>query len=349
MITKQHIEHILHSYVKDSILSYTIIDNSYEDEYRYIVIVQTAKHGHLVFKCYSDSYTNRDKIDGWARLAQAYREGGILTPRFYPADNGSYSAAMSVEDIPFHVWAEEYMPYPTMDDRELDMQDMSAGFLGQLGSCMGKMHTIALQERIKYDWNSPYVLLDPEEENYSDARQWYETLKYSEADYTLIEEIWDVYNRKRKELEAAFPALPAGGVQGDLSLNNLLIDDDQRLAGIIDYNLAGQDKFVSYMMQEGIFLCFECCREEGLDRETSAFMERRFKHFYEGYAKQYPLSQAERDVVNVLYNIIRPFRWDKVNNTLRAAQAGAWREVNERLRWMHRELTRVDILDNLES
>ncbi|WP_182914592.1 hypothetical protein [Paenibacillus thiaminolyticus] len=39
-------------------------------------------------------------------------------------------------------------------------------------------------------------------------------------------------------------------------------------------------------------------------------MERCFKHFYDGYAKQYPLSQAERDVVNVLYNIIRPFRWD---------------------------------------
>lgn len=349
MMTKRHIEPILQSYVKDSILSYNLIDNSYEDEYRYIVIVQTAKHGPLVLKCYSDSYTNGDKIDGWARLAQAYRQGGIRTPRFYPAGNGSYSAAMSVEGIPFHVWAEEYMPYPTMDDRELDMEDMSAGFLRQLGSCMGKMHTIALQERIEYDWNSPYVLLDPEEENYSDAKQWYETLKYSEADPHLVEEIWDVYNRKRKELEAAFPALPAGGVQGDLSLNNLLIDDDQQLAGIIDYNLAGQDKFVSYMMQEGIFLCFECYREEGLDRETCADMERRFKHFYEGYAKQYPLTQAERGVVNMLYNVIRPFRWDKVNNTLQAAQAGAWPEVNERLRWMRRELTREDILDYLES
>ncbi|TDL53050.1 serine kinase [Paenibacillus dendritiformis] len=349
MMTKRHIEPILQSYVKDSILSYNLIDNSYEDEYRYIVIVQTAKHGPLVLKCYSDSYTNGDKIDGWARLAQAYRQGGIRTPRFYPAGNSSNSAAISVEGIPFHVWAEEYMPYPTMDDRELDMEDMSAGFLRQLGSCMGNMHTIALQERIEYDWNSPYVLLDPEEENYSDAKHWYESLQYSKADPHLVEEIWDVYNRKRKELEAAFPALPAGGVQGDLSLNNVLIDDDQQLAGIIDYNLAGQDKFVSYMMQEGIFLCFECYREERLDREACAYMERRFKYFYEGYAKQYPLTQAERGVVNVLYNIIRPFRWDKVNNTLQAAQAGAWQEVNERLRWMRRELTREDILDYLES
>ncbi|WP_407054766.1 phosphotransferase enzyme family protein [Paenibacillus dendritiformis] len=348
-MTKRHIEPILQSYVKDSILSYNLIDNSYEDEYRYIAIVETAKHGPLVLKCYSDSYTNGDKIDGWARLAQAYRQGGIRTPRFYPADNGSYSVAISVEGLPFQVWAEEYMPYPTMDDRELDMEDMSAGFLRQLGSCMGNMHTITLQERIEYDWNSPYVLLDPEEENYSDAKHWYESLQYSKADPHLVEEIWDVYNRKRKELEAAFPALPAGGVQGDLSLNNLLIDVDQQLAGIIDYNLAGQDKFVSYMMQEGIFLCFECYREERLDREACIDMERRFKHFYEGYAKEYPLTQAERGVVNVLYNIIRPFRWDKVKNTLHAAQTGAWQEVNERLRWMHRELTRDDILDYLES
>ncbi|BFH17092.1 hypothetical protein PMJ10TS2_67200 [Paenibacillus melissococcoides] len=55
MMTTRHLEHILPSYVKDSILSYNPIDNIYEDEYRYIAIVQTAKHGQLVLKCYSDS------------------------------------------------------------------------------------------------------------------------------------------------------------------------------------------------------------------------------------------------------------------------------------------------------
>lgn len=103
------------------------------------------------------------------------------------------------------------------------------------------------------------------------------------------------------------------------------------------------------MMQEGIFLCFECYREEWLDREKCAYMEQRFKHFYNGYSQQYSLTDVERSAVKMLYNIIRPFRMDKVDTTLRKAEEGLWQEVNERLRWMHYELTRDDILAFLES
>ncbi|MBN3526745.1 phosphotransferase enzyme family protein [Paenibacillus apiarius] len=349
MIRKEHIEQILKSYFQDRVQAYKLIDNSWEDEYRYIAIVTTVNHGHVVVKCYSDPSTDSDKIDGWAHLALAYRQHGIHTPEFYRTEAGSYRVTMTVEGHLFYIWTEEFMPEKTMDDLELDMEDLPPDFLRQLGSCMGTMHMITLRNGMQYDWSSPYVLFDPEEENYEHALQLYDGLKDTEADTRLLEEIWEIYNRKRAELQSVFHALPAGGVQGDLSMNNILVDGNQRLAGLIDYNLAGNDKFLSYMMQEGIFLCFECYREEWLDREKCAYMEQRFKYFFDGYTEQYPLTQAERSHVNVFYNIIRPFRWDKVNITLGKAEAGLWQEVNERLQWMYRELTRDDMLDYLES
>lgn len=39
----------------------------------------------------------------------------------------------------------------------------------------------------------------------------------------------------------------------------------------------------------------------------------------------------------------------KVDTTLRKAEDELWQEVNERLRWMHYELTREDIMAILEN
>ncbi|MDT8978865.1 hypothetical protein RQP50_21745 [Paenibacillus sp. chi10] len=46
--------------------------------------------------------------------------------------------------------------------------------------------------------------------------------------------------------------------------------------------------------------------------------------------QQYSLTDAERSAVNMLYNIFRPFRLDKVDTTLRKAEEGLWKEVKER-------------------
>ncbi|MCY7482880.1 MULTISPECIES: phosphotransferase enzyme family protein [Paenibacillus] len=349
MITKMHVENMLQEYMEDTVESYRLIDNSWEDEHRYVAIVKATSGENIVLKCYNNSYTDSSKIAGWARLASVYRRNGIATPQFFCSRNGAYGSVITIDNKQFHYWAEEFMPAKTLDDLEIDLEDLDPEFLHQVGACIGSMHTAAKREGIEYAWGSPYVLLDPDEENYSDALSWYEQLRHSQADVRLVEEIWQIYNHKRKQLEAIFPSLPAGGVQGDFSTNNILVNEEKRFAGIIDYNLAGNDKFVTYMMQEGIFLCFECYREEWLDREKCAYMEQRFKHFYNGYSQQYSLTDVERSAVKMLYNIIRPFRMDKVDTTLRKAEEGLWQEVNERLRWMHYELTRDDILACLES
>ncbi|TVX93204.1 phosphotransferase [Paenibacillus agilis] len=349
MITEKQLEYLLQFYYKDTIKSFRVIDNSGEDEYRYVAIINTLNNGPIVLKCYSNPYTSSEKIDGWAHLARTYRNNGIPTPAFYHTRDGKYSITHIMEGHLFYVWAEQYMSEKTLDDLELELEQLEDDFLHQLGSCVGKMHSISLQNDISYSWDSAYVLFDEEEENYDYALQWYEGLKDTEADTHLLEEIWSIYNEKRAELQSVYSTLPAGAVQGDLSTNNLLVDHHHRFSGIIDYNLAGNEKFVTYMIQEGIFLCYECYEEEWLDTERCRYMDQRFKQFYEGYKEHYSITDAERNVITILYNMIRPFRGDKVETTLRKVEEGSWQEVNERLQWMYREITRDDIVLFLES
>ncbi|MCR8842685.1 hypothetical protein NQ117_03235 [Paenibacillus sp. SC116] len=83
MITEKQLEYLLQFYYEDMIESFRIIDNSWEDEYRYVAIVNTVQNGPIVLKCYSNPYTSNEKIDGWAYLARTYRNNGIHTPTFY--------------------------------------------------------------------------------------------------------------------------------------------------------------------------------------------------------------------------------------------------------------------------
>lgn len=78
-------------------------------------------------------------------------------------------------------------------------------------------------------------------------------------------------------------------------------------------------------------------------------MEGRFRALYKGFIQGYPLLPLEENAINLLYNICRPFRWDKVIITLRKAELGLFTEVNDRMNWMYSELNRSDILELLKN
>lgn len=321
----------------------TLINRCRKDEDRFIYIVKLENNESFVIKFYKNNYNTIEKVNGWAKLAKIYKKHELKVPEFKRFEDGNYAILNEDDGASYLVWAEEYICKKTLDDLNLD-NNMSEDLLGQLGHYLGKMHDAAKKECIKFNWNSPWVLFDnfseddKFDENYLNAYSLYIELKVLPVDLHLLENIWKCYNKIRDKLKIGYDKLPNGAVQGDLSTNNILLDNNHNLYGIIDFNIAGNDVFVNHMMEEGIFLSYASDNFWNTPEEILN-MEINLSNFIEGYCKNYTLSHEEIDKIECLYQIIRPFRMEKVYPTIRLAhEEKDFEEINKRLQWIYSEM-----------
>lgn len=349
---EQHIKWFTNEEIKD----YKLIDNSRsEKEIRLIFIITLKSEKKIVVKAYSDTITTIEKIQAWSKLAKDYKENKIKTADFLPRqDLGGYGVNVIDNDMEYCIWAEEYMSQPSLDavgNNGYEGTDIS--FLNDIGSMVGRMCSVSKKSNVRFGWNGPYILFEKpyeDDENYTNALRLYNGLSgNNNINNELNQFIWETYNEKREKLKSFYAFLPSGAIQCDLSENNILVNEDENLSGIIDYNISGDDHYIAYAIQEFIFIAFEAYKEEWLDREHCLYMEERFKALYKGFFGEYCLSHLESESINLLYNICRPFRFDKVIITLRKANEGLYKEVNDRLDWMLRELTRTNISEFINN
>lgn len=331
----------------------TLINRCRKDEDRFIHIVKAENNESFVIKFYKNNYNTIEKVNGWATLARIYKKHEINVPEFKKFKDGNYSILNEYDGASYLVWVEEYICKKTLDDLNLD-KNMSENFLNQLGSCLGKMHNAAKKDNLKFNWNSPWVLFDKFseddefDENYLNAYSLYNELKNLPVDVNLIENIWKDYNKKRDNLKNGYDKLPNGAVQGDLSTNNILVDDNNNMYGIIDFNIAGNDIFVNHLMEEGIFLSYASDDFWNTPEEILK-MESKLSNFIKGYCENYTLSPKEINKMKCLYQIIRPFRMEKVYPTIRLAhEKKDFDKINKRLQWIYSEMnTPFNVLDIL--
>lgn len=351
MFERDQVQDILRNFCNEELTKYEILDKCRRDEKRYIIFCEMDDGEKVVLKLYSNVYTTPRKVDIWAFLSLSYSKGGILTPRFLKSLSGSYSYTLNIQDITFVLWLEQFV---ASENKILKLEDMDASFIYDIGRLKGKMHRIAKESGLSCNWDAPLVLFSENsqdgfyDENFANVSMLYNGLKGKPVDQTLLERVWTVYSKKRDELKKVYYSLPKGLIQGDFSPENFIVNNN-KLAGIYDYNLAGNDTFISDAVQEGIFLTYEAYTADWMDEAHYRYMRGRFKKYIEGYIAEYPLSELEKEQIGLVYNICRPFRFDKVRVMLRKADAGLYGEVNERLGWMLYELERSDIMPYLFS
>lgn len=338
------IEQTLHYFTEIPIKYFELMDTSRLDESRYIVFITLQNHEKVVLKLYSNSYTNLNHIEECANLAKLYHSHGIVTPLFLKSKKGKYGEFITYQNKYYYAWLEQWIE----SQFQITLQEQQASFIYDLGKLHGNMHRISKSHRLISENRTPWGLFDtyliPEsdDENYTNANWLYSELLNTEVNQSLLSEIWEIYQQKRNKLECLYPLLPESMIQADLSPGNYIINEAGKIVGIYDYNCAGTDKLVSEFIQEAIFICFEVYDTEWFDNEHLIWMNSRFDTYLRGYVSEYHLSELELRAANLLYDIVRPFRWDKVKITLDKFKQGYIGEVNKRLEWMLKELNQDD-------
>ncbi|MED0672638.1 hypothetical protein P4S95_20935 [Aneurinibacillus aneurinilyticus] len=258
-----------------------------EDDVRIIYKATTTDGQAFAVRILSNSYTTKEDLVGQARLCKMFSQAGLSVPkRLYKEDTLPYMTLSWKGQEAFAV-VEEWMP-----GRELEHLDIN--LIGQVGEWLGKMHHIATETIIHFSSESPWSMFGSNDELAQDAHTLKVALQKSGANRTLYEELYALYEKKRKKLKERWSQLPCGAVQGAfLSYAAERVDDDSEKMGDIYFN---------------------------------AFMA--------GYKRNRQLSQQEQDILNDLIGLRRAFACYQVDDVLHRIEIGDIHQVNVELEKM---------------
>ncbi len=280
-----------------------------------------------------DLSAERHKIESQSRFSEFMRVSGISTPRRYKTDGG-YCGDLIYEGIPCIVTVEDHCGE--------ELKEISEATAYSIGGLMARMHTVSLANGLKIGCGT---LFSAAYENDVDAYERFcEICRDERLDQGVISEIKRMRDEKLKSIRDVWDDLPKAAVQGDISINNLSVTDDE--ITIFDYNNAGDEALVSDMVLEGLLTAYEMELHEGAPPSCRSEMELRrpiFSAFVKGYLSVRRLSEREADTARKIYTLYNALWFTKIlyndDSLERLAERGSYAEANAVLSEILRDLS----------
>ncbi|MGE7870518.1 phosphotransferase enzyme family protein [Bacillus paramycoides] len=296
-----------------------------KDKDKDILITCTTTNYKLLIRFYRDPFTTLEGLQIQGEFCHALIENDIPVPRRFKTNDSRYYLPAHSFEIPFPITVEEWMP-----GREVADEEINKSLLHTLGSVLGKTHAISEKHHIHFDYGTYWGMFGG---NTSDAPGVYDdielesnllkdSLKDAEIDQTLVDEVFTLFYKKRKELQMVWNDLPKGAVQGDFSPNNILLDDSDVFESLIDFNIAGDEVFINHLAGEGIFLAYELM---GDDKDDC------FYEFLSAYMEERPLSRLEIKTLPLIIQVVRPFRFRRTQKIIKLVREKQFTEVERQL------------------
>ena len=276
-----------------------------EEDFRNTVIVTTDRDEKYVLKIVSNDFTCPGRIRMWKRTVEEYRNLGYYCPRIFDDRNGTFPE-IRYQGHPCVVYAEEFSRYGTLEDRTADGGNGTDS--GAYAKDIWSMTAKIAAKRLDYtEYPSAYCLFDTfspgdqTDEVLENALEWKKTAEALPEEFaTQVQRIWETWCANREALEGLYRRLPASVFQADLNATNLLVDEAGGFRGVCDFNLAGKDVFLNYLMREN-FGDFE--KEIGLIRGALRIAC--------GY---YVFSEEEKAAALPLYRCLKPLWFIRVED-----------------------------------
>ena len=294
-----------------------------------------------VLKLAANGFTTPRRVEGWAGLIRETRERGVYSPALLPSLNGRLAEIMEADGIRYVVWEEEFAPYPLAMGRNEDPEAYRARDAARPRSSDGARP--AWQEelilfyaemgaaRLRGGWGSSmYVRLEAPEGEETDEAE--ECVRLFEADllkrFPALADRWGEIRRRwegiRDTLAAIYPRLPFSVFQADWNDSNVLLTADGHFAGLIDYNLAGEDKVLNMAMSIGIygFNASAGGAEEG---------EKRLRDALRLFSSRYAWNEDEICAAPLLWHYLNALYWNEVQDLEKARTEGEAAAVLDRV------------------
>lgn len=325
-----------------------------EDDYRKVYIVNDG-HRKIVIKYLSNTFSDKCKIIGWFQLMEAYRKSGLYCPSIVPNLFGELLHCDTVDGRDYYTYAEEFSIYKTAEQFEKDSCKDEQGRYCFTPDVMRSLGKIAAAKLDILDWPSAYCLLEPfcpPDTTDEQTECAVEFVKYIEENIPQhlprAQMLLDMYYKCQEELRKIYGALPTSCFQADLNDSNILLDDNKKFVGLIDFNLCGKEPILNYAVREALWGVSDKklfgekdSRLYFYDKELD---DLRIKLFLENISyiqEYYRFSDLERNAFLTLFRYINSFWWFHLDEIKLIKEDGY--KVNQLLDWLEYQMVREDI------
>ncbi len=228
-----------------------------------------------------------EKVEKQSIFSEQMRNSGIRTPKRYQA-NGRYCNEFVYHDLPCLITIEEWCGE--------EITEINTKIAYQIGELMAKMHILSLEQNCKIGHGT---LFSAAYWNDVDSfPEFCEITKNENLDQDTVAKIKALREEKLSRLRSVWDSLPKAAVQGDISINNLVSEEDGLI--LFDYNNAGDEVLVSDLVMEGLLTAYE------MDLPSDApenYSKQLFSAFMKGYLSVRPLSEPERAAAWDIYTL----------------------------------------------
>ncbi len=241
-----------------------------EADDRAAATVTAGDGARYVLKLASNAFTHPRRIEGWTSLIRTARAMGVYMPALIPSLAGRIAETREIDGRPFVVWAEEFAPYPLAETQEEygtdGYREKDAARPKSPDGCPAwqteliRFNAKLAAARLPGGWGiSGYARLAPPEDAETDEAE--ETLLEAERQirekHPALLSRWRTlrahWEENRDALASLYPRLPTSVFQADWNDTNVLLSEDGHFAGLIDYNLAGEDTALNMALSIGYY------------------------------------------------------------------------------------------------
>lgn len=298
------IKAILELYGFDTVFSEQKEYINYYEEYGYnvkvvlSVLLESGKR--VVIKIVNIQGDNlleeREKIEKQSAFSEFMRQSGIITPKCYMA-NGRYCNEYFYGNLPCNVTVEDWCGE--------EIPEINTEISYKIGELMARMHILSLKNEYEIGCGT---LFSAAHRNDVDAfEDFCKICENEHLDQSVVEQIKKYRNEKLEAIRDVWDKLPNAAVQGDISINNLVYEEDELT--VFDYNNAGDEVLISDLVLEGLLTAYEMDLPEGADQSCRKQL---FPAFLDGYLSIRKLSEEEADVAWIIYTLYHSLWFSKV-------------------------------------
>ena len=290
-----------------------------EDDLRCTVFAQWEER-KLAIKITCNDFTSPHRVEVWQKTAAAYLAMGYYCPQIVASRNGNFAETVEYEGRQCVVYAEEFSRYKAADQFE-EKQIIQNGRNIYHDSALRFLCTVGAARLDLADFPSGLCILerfcpsDPCDEVMECALEFKEIIEKQFPEYRKrFQQIWDSFLANRDALGQIYGQLPASVFQADLNPTNILLDDDLRFVGVLDFNLCGRDAVLNVLFRE-LWINFD---EDSLDKRKNNmyYAEKNneaalqsFLHNLMLVKATYSFTELERQAAPLLYRYLRVFWW----------------------------------------